>query len=67
MVRRTVIWVDYKNRSEAWWQALWTRLEEDPQAVPAPLRQLTRPNGSDRIEVTPAEARNVLEWAATLP
>lgn len=66
-MQRALIRVDYGNRSEPWWQALWSRLETNPAAVPAPVRQLTRPCASDRIEVSKAEARAVMEWAATLP
>jgi len=65
--QRAVIRVDYGNRSETWWQALWARLETHPETVPAPVRQLTRPTAGDQVEVTEAEARSVLAWAATLP
>lgn len=65
--QRAVIRVDYGNRSETWWQAVWQRLETDPNAVPRAVRQLTRPKGGDAVDVPLAEARAVLAWAATLP
>ncbi len=66
-MQRALIRVDYGNRSEAWWQALWSQLETNPEAVPAAIRQLTRPDAADRVEVSPAEARAVIAWASTLP
>lgn len=59
-----VLRVDDRNPARAWWRALDDRLEADPRTVPAPVRRL---NAADRTEVTPAEARSALDWAAGLP
>ena len=59
--------VDYGNSSEAWWQALWQRLETEPGKVPEALRRLVHPRSNDAIEVSLAEARAALDWAAALP
>jgi len=59
--------VDYGNSSEAWWQALWQRLETEPGKVPEALRRLVHPRSNDAIEVSLTEARAALDWAAALP
>jgi hypothetical protein len=66
-IRSVTLRVDYGNRSEAWWQALWQRLETEPGKVPAALRRLVHPRGGDAVEVPLAEARAALDWAAALP
>jgi hypothetical protein len=65
--RRAVIRIDYGNQSEMWWQALWQRLESNPHNVPEAVRRLTQPSGGDAVSVSPAEARAVQAWAASLP
>ena len=65
--RRAAIRVDYGNRSETWWRALGARLEARPETVPVQVRRLASAMGTDFVEVTPAEAREVLAWAASLP
>ena len=54
--RSVTLRVDYGNSSEAWWQALWQRLETEPGKVPEALRRLVHPRSNDAIEVSLAEA-----------
>jgi hypothetical protein len=65
--RSVTLRVDYGNRSETWWQALWQRLDTDPGKVPEALRRLVHPRSGDAVEVPLEEARAALDWAAALP
>ena len=57
-----IIAADWENNAEEWWEA--AREESNPPKAFKPLLEI---GGSNEIEVTEAEEKEIRQWAESLP